>query len=112
MYEKAAVQAGPYVRIAPWKMGGLGKMFAVLKVLTAAFITALAGVGCLSLVLPDAVTQLRRTFYITTGITFKSLHHAEAACGASYAVRDSKDPLHPAFKCYNKQDQPGPRKAR
>jgi hypothetical protein len=87
-------------------------MFAVLKIVAAAVIAALAGVGCLSLVMPDAVTQLRRTFYATTGITFKSLHNAEAACGASYAVRDTKDPLHPAFRCFNKQDQAGPRKTR
>jgi hypothetical protein len=93
-------------------MGVLSKMFAVLKVLTATFIVALAGVGCLSLVMPDEVTLLRRTFYVTTGITFKSLHNAEAACGTSYAVRDTKDPSHPAFRCINKQGQPVPRKSR
>jgi hypothetical protein len=90
----------------------LGKTIAALKVLTATFIVALAGVGGLSLVMPDAVTQLRRTFYVTTGITFRSLHNAEAACGAGYALRNRKDPSHPTFKCFNKQSQPGPRTAR
>jgi hypothetical protein len=87
-------------------------MLAVLKYLTATFVTGLAGVGCLALVMPDSVTMLRRTFYVTTGITFKSLQNAEAACGASYAVRDTKDAMHPAFRCFNKSEKPGPRKQR
>jgi len=90
----------------------LDKMIAVLRVLTATIIVVLAGVGGLSLAMPDAVTRLRRTFYVTTGITFKSLHNAEAACGAGYAVRNGKDPLYPTFKCFNKQEQPGARRAR
>lgn len=90
----------------------LGKTIAVLKILAATVIAALAGVGGLSLAMPDTVTLLRRTFYVTTGITFKSQHSAEAACGARNVARDGKDPLHPAFRCFNKQDQPGPRKTR
>jgi hypothetical protein len=96
----------------PRRNWGWVKMLTVLKFLIATVIVGLAGVGGLALAMPDTVTLLRRTFYATTGITFKSLQNAEAACGASYAARDTKDPSHPAFRCFNKSDKSGPRKQR
>jgi hypothetical protein len=61
-------------------------MLAVLKSVAATVIAALAMIGSLSLAMPDTRIALRRIFYARTGIAFKSIDDANAACGLGFVV--------------------------